>query len=90
MVEEILCKPGVWSVFHKDKGGKVAAPTRGLIKEGAMKETVLKTETLSANAVKSNSIHKITCRQNQSCSQICGCELYTECLVKPNSCSKEN
>lgn len=51
MVEEILCKPGVWSVFHKDKGGKVAAPTRGLIKEGAMKETVLKTETLSANAV---------------------------------------
>lgn len=69
MVEEIPCKPGVWSVFHKDEGGKVAAPTMGLIKEGAMKETTLKTETLSGNAVKSNSIHKITCRQNQPCSQ---------------------
>lgn len=69
MVEEIPCKPGVWSVFHKDEGGKVAAPTIGLIKEGAMKETTLKTETLSASAVKSNSIHKITCRQNQPCFQ---------------------
>lgn len=69
MVEEIPCKPGVWSVFHKDEGRKVAAPTMGLIKERAMKETILKTETLSANAVKSNSIHKITCRQNQPCSQ---------------------
>lgn len=33
MVEEIPCKPGVWSVFHKAKGGKVAAPTMGLVKE---------------------------------------------------------
>lgn len=43
MVEEILCKPGVWSVFHRDKGGKVAAPTMGLVKEGATMETILKT-----------------------------------------------
>lgn len=69
MVGEIPCKPGVWSVFHKDEGGKVAAPAMGLVKEGATMETILKTETLSANAVKSNSIHKITCRQNQLCSQ---------------------
>lgn len=33
MVEEIPCKPGVWSVFHKAEGGKVAAPTMGLVKE---------------------------------------------------------
>jgi len=43
MVEDILCKPGVWSVFNKDEGAQVAAPTMALVKEGATMENVVKT-----------------------------------------------
>lgn len=43
MVDEIPCKPGVGSVFHKEEGRKVAAPIMGLVKEGATMETILKT-----------------------------------------------
>lgn len=60
-----------WSVvcFPQSRGRKSCSPNHGIGKRREMMETILKTETLSANAVKSNSIHKITCRQTQLCSQ---------------------
>lgn len=59
MVEAIPCKPGVWSVFHKDEGGKVAAPTMGIGKRRSYDGNYFESLTLPANAVKSE-----LCTQN--------------------------